>query len=99
MVYEDSIISLEWYFLYLAIVLYIDLLWDQYGAAPVPPPVLDVKKESISPISLTNLFQLVADDLQTLNKNLQSVSSSENSYFGFLYYKLFLYFPLSNLPW
>ncbi|CAL5393751.1 unnamed protein product [Camellia sinensis] len=37
-----------------------------------PPPVLDVKEEIISPIAVANLFQVVADDLQTLNKNLQS---------------------------
>jgi hypothetical protein len=40
-----------------------------------PPPMLDLKKESRSKISLTNLFELVADDLQTLNQNLQSVST------------------------
>ena len=45
------------------------------GIAPGPPPVLDVKEESRSPISPTNLFQVVADDLLTLNKNLQSVST------------------------
>ena len=46
------------------------------GIAPGPQPVLDVKEESRSPISPTNLFQVVADDLLTLNKNLQSVSTS-----------------------
>ncbi|KAL6999692.1 sporulation-specific protein 2 [Sarracenia purpurea var. burkii] len=49
------------------------------GIAPSPPPlVLDAKKESKSPTSLTNLFQLVADDLQALNKNLQSLVGAEN---------------------
>ncbi|KAF5948692.1 hypothetical protein HYC85_014649 [Camellia sinensis] len=48
------------------------------GAVSGPPPVLDVKRVSRSPISLTNMFQLVADDLQTLNKNLQSIVGAEN---------------------
>ena len=39
------------------------------------PPLLDLKKASSGPISLKNLFELVADDLQTLNQNLQSVST------------------------
>ncbi|GMY33472.1 solanesyl diphosphate synthase 1 [Fagus crenata] len=43
-----------------------------------PPPMLDLKKESRSKISLTNLFELVADDLQTLNQNLQSIVGAEN---------------------
>ncbi|XP_057460329.1 solanesyl diphosphate synthase 2, chloroplastic-like [Actinidia eriantha] len=48
------------------------------GIAPDPPPVLDLKEESRSPISQTNLFQVVADDLLTLNKNLQSIVGAEN---------------------
>ncbi|CAL5342120.1 hypothetical protein CsSME_00026633 [Camellia sinensis var. sinensis] len=48
------------------------------GVVSGPPPVLDVKRVSRSPISLTNMFQLVADDLQTLNKNLQSIVGAEN---------------------
>ncbi|XP_052178884.1 solanesyl diphosphate synthase 1, chloroplastic-like [Diospyros lotus] len=43
------------------------------GVAPGPPSVLDVKKTS-----LANLFQVVTDDLQTLNKNLQSIVGAEN---------------------
>ncbi|THG05172.1 probable solanesyl-diphosphate synthase 3, chloroplastic [Camellia sinensis] len=43
-----------------------------------PPPVLDVKEEIISPIAVANLFQVVADDLQTLNKNLQSIVGADN---------------------
>ncbi|KAL7218529.1 hypothetical protein ACSBR2_011734 [Camellia fascicularis] len=43
-----------------------------------PPPVLDVKEETISPIAVANLFQVVADDLQTLNKNLQSIVGADN---------------------
>ncbi|KAK7256676.1 hypothetical protein RIF29_30132 [Crotalaria pallida] len=37
-------------------------------------PGLNLKNFSESPISLAQLFDVVADDLQTLNKNLQSVS-------------------------
>lgn len=45
-----------------------------------PPSILDLKTELRTPISLTNLFEVVADDLLTLNKNLQSVSARfENS--------------------
>ncbi|KAK4577034.1 hypothetical protein RGQ29_027515 [Quercus rubra] len=42
------------------------------------PPLLDLKKASSGPISLKNLFELVADDLQTLNQNLQSIVGAEN---------------------
>ncbi|XP_059661382.1 solanesyl diphosphate synthase 1, chloroplastic-like isoform X2 [Cornus florida] len=42
------------------------------------PTILDLKKELRSPISLTNLFEVVADDLLTLNKNLQSIVGAEN---------------------
>lgn len=46
------------------------------GVAPNPQPVAEVKAGSRSPISLVNLFELVADDLLTLNNNLQSVSTT-----------------------
>lgn len=36
-------------------------------------PVLDVKEKLSNPISLTSLFEVVADDLLTLNKNLKTV--------------------------
>ncbi|KAL2943397.1 Solanesyl diphosphate synthase 1 [Bienertia sinuspersici] len=39
-----------------------------------PLPVINVKEESSNPISLANLFEVVADDLLTLNKNLQTVN-------------------------
>ncbi|KAL0001485.1 hypothetical protein SO802_015266 [Lithocarpus litseifolius] len=42
------------------------------------PPLLDLKKESRGSISLKSLFELVADDLQTLNQNLQSIVGAEN---------------------
>ncbi|KAL3503050.1 hypothetical protein ACH5RR_037499 [Cinchona calisaya] len=47
------------------------------GIVPGPPPVLDLK-ESTNPISLPNLFEDVADDLQALNKNLLSIVGAEN---------------------
>ncbi|KAK1414356.1 hypothetical protein QVD17_30100 [Tagetes erecta] len=40
------------------------------GDAPGPPPVLSEKK--------ADLFEVVADDLLTLNKNLQSIVGAEN---------------------
>ncbi|KAL5565054.1 hypothetical protein UlMin_028218 [Ulmus minor] len=46
-------------------------------AAQGPPPVLDLKEQRM-PISLTNVFGVVADDLQTLNRNLQSIVGAEN---------------------
>ncbi|XP_061369981.1 solanesyl diphosphate synthase 1, chloroplastic-like isoform X2 [Gastrolobium bilobum] len=39
---------------------------------------LDLKSYSETPISPTRLFEVVADDLQTLNKNLQSIVGAEN---------------------
>ncbi|KAL2476472.1 Solanesyl diphosphate synthase 2 [Abeliophyllum distichum] len=48
------------------------------GVAAAPPPVLDLDHESRNPASLTNLFEVVAEDLQTLNKNLQSIVGAEN---------------------
>lgn len=37
-----------------------------------------MKKDSRESISITNLFEVVADDLQTLNQNLQSIVGAEN---------------------
>nr|GMD38295.1 probable solanesyl-diphosphate synthase 3, chloroplastic [Ipomoea batatas] len=42
------------------------------GVTPDSSPMLDLKKDSGSPISVANLFEVVTDDLLTLNKNLQS---------------------------
>ncbi|XP_061365305.1 solanesyl diphosphate synthase 2, chloroplastic-like isoform X2 [Gastrolobium bilobum] len=39
---------------------------------------LGLKSYSETPISPTRLFEVVADDLQTLNKNLQSIVGAEN---------------------
>ncbi|KAH8494208.1 hypothetical protein H0E87_020831 [Populus deltoides] len=40
-----------------------------------PTVLLNLKKESREPISLTNLFEVVAADLQTLKQNLWLVSA------------------------
>ncbi|CAI9784301.1 unnamed protein product [Fraxinus pennsylvanica] len=48
------------------------------GVAAGPPPVLDLNHESRKPASLNNLLEVVAEDLQTLNKNLQSIVGAEN---------------------
>lgn len=48
------------------------------GVGQGPPTVLDLKKESRRPISLSKLFEVVADDLLTLNQNLQSIVGAEN---------------------
>ncbi|KDP30515.1 hypothetical protein JCGZ_16693 [Jatropha curcas] len=47
------------------------------GVAQGPVTLLDLK-ESKGPISLKNLFEVVADDLQTLNHNLRSIVGAEN---------------------
>lgn len=44
----------------------------------IPPTVLNLKKESRTPISLANIFEVVAEDLQTLNQNLKSIVGAEN---------------------
>lgn len=43
-----------------------------------PSTVLGFKKELRTPVSLKNLFEAVAEDLQTLNQNLQSIVGAEN---------------------
>lgn len=47
------------------------------GSAQGPPRVLDLK-EPKRPLSAANLFEVVADDLLTLNRNLQSIVGAEN---------------------
>ncbi|KAB2616080.1 solanesyl-diphosphate synthase 3 [Pyrus ussuriensis x Pyrus communis] len=42
------------------------------------PQVLNLTKESRKPVSLTNLFEVVANDLLTLNQNLHSIVGAEN---------------------
>lgn len=42
------------------------------------PPIVNVKEEERSPISVSDLLQVVADDLLTLNKNLKSIVGAEN---------------------
>lgn len=44
----------------------------------IPPTVLNLKEKSRSPISLANIFEVVAEDLQTLNQNLKSIVGAEN---------------------
>lgn len=44
----------------------------------IPPTVLNLKEKSTSPISLANIFEVVAEDLQTLNQNLKSIVGAEN---------------------
>ncbi|XP_031127803.1 solanesyl diphosphate synthase 1, chloroplastic-like isoform X2 [Ipomoea triloba] len=48
------------------------------NVAPASPPVLDLKDKPRSPVLLANMFGPVADDLLTLNKNLQSIVGAEN---------------------
>lgn len=52
---------------------------ESLGVSQSPLPGLEVKQElSSSPISLASLFEVVADDLQVLNKNLQNIVGAEN---------------------
>lgn len=46
--------------------------------------MLNLRQESRKPISLENLFEVVADDLQSLNDNLLSVSISATSHSALL---------------
>ncbi|CAO2833273.1 unnamed protein product [Amaranthus hypochondriacus] len=49
------------------------------GISEAPVPVVDVNTDSSdNPISLGSLFEVVADDLLTLNKNLQNIVGAEN---------------------
>ncbi|WZZ72630.1 hypothetical protein YC2023_084000 [Brassica napus] len=40
--------------------------------------MINLRQESKKPISLENLFELVADDLQSMNENLLSIVGAEN---------------------
>ncbi|XP_075498104.1 solanesyl diphosphate synthase 1, chloroplastic-like [Primulina tabacum] len=48
------------------------------GISSGPQPVQDLTEELMSPSSIADLFEVVADDLQILNKNLQSIVGAEN---------------------
>lgn len=48
------------------------------GVKASSPEVLDPKKETRRTVELPKLFELVADDLQLLNKNLKSIVGAEN---------------------
>ncbi|PKI35854.1 hypothetical protein CRG98_043763, partial [Punica granatum] len=54
-----------------------ETLFNEPEITQVPLPVLDVK-ESKRSVSLANLFEVVADDLQTLNQNLRSIVGADN---------------------
>lgn len=43
-----------------------------------PPPVLDLTEDKKGLPSMSDMFEVVAEDLITLNKNLQSIVGSEN---------------------
>ncbi|KAI3427622.1 uncharacterized protein J3R85_009478 [Psidium guajava] len=53
-------------------------LLDDSGIAQSPSQVLDLKEEPRGPISLSNSFEVVADDLQTLNQNLRTIVGADN---------------------
>ncbi|KAH8494201.1 hypothetical protein H0E87_020824, partial [Populus deltoides] len=44
-----------------------------------PTVLMNLKKESREPVSLTNMFEVVAADLQTLKQNLRSIAAAENT--------------------
>ncbi|KAK6154253.1 hypothetical protein DH2020_008501 [Rehmannia glutinosa] len=48
------------------------------GVEAGPPPVVDLRNETKGLSSMSDMFEVVADDLLTLNKNLQSIVGSEN---------------------
>lgn len=48
------------------------------GVGQDPLSVFDGNREKSSPVSVASLFEVVADDLQILNKNLQSIVGAEN---------------------
>ena len=70
--------SLGW-FPKLVVIACLFLFFAKTGITGGPQPFLELRKESKSPISSTNLFEVVADDLQKLNQNLLSVSGRELS--------------------
>ncbi|KZV29723.1 solanesyl diphosphate synthase 1 [Dorcoceras hygrometricum] len=48
------------------------------GITTGPPPVIELTKELIKLPTVSDLFEVVAHDLHTLNKNLQSIVGAEN---------------------
>ncbi|KAL1563798.1 sporulation-specific protein 2 [Salvia divinorum] len=48
------------------------------GVVAGPPPVLDLAEEKKGLPSMSDMFDVVSEDLLTLNKNLQSIVGSEN---------------------
>jgi all-trans-nonaprenyl-diphosphate synthase len=59
----------------LEMLVFLFIFWLDTGVAEGPTVLLNFKKESREPVSLTNLFEVVAADLQTLKQNLRSVSA------------------------
>ncbi|KAK4771514.1 hypothetical protein SAY87_032046 [Trapa incisa] len=53
-------------------------LFNDHEITQGPPQVLEVKDEPRRPISLANVFEVVADDLQALNQNLRSIVGADN---------------------
>lgn len=53
-------------------------LLDDSGIGQSPSQLLNLKEEPRGPISLANLFEVVADDLQTLNQNLRTIVGADN---------------------
>lgn len=51
-----------------------DCFFTLYIGVAGPPPVLDLANEKKGLPSMSDMFEVVAEDLLTLNKNLQSVS-------------------------
>ncbi|KAI4342446.1 hypothetical protein MLD38_027073 [Melastoma candidum] len=50
----------------------------ELGVPTGSPEAVEVKHEARSPIALPKLFEVVADDLQTLNQNLRTIVGADN---------------------
>ncbi|KAI4390163.1 hypothetical protein MLD38_002303 [Melastoma candidum] len=50
----------------------------ELAVATGPPEAVEVKHQPKSPISLLKLFEVVSDDLQTLNQNLRTIVGADN---------------------
>jgi all-trans-nonaprenyl-diphosphate synthase len=59
----------------LEMLVFLFIFWLDTGVAEGPTVLMNLKKESREPVSLTNMFEVVAADLQTLKQNLRSVSA------------------------
>ena len=70
------------------VIAFVCFCFAETGITGGSQPFLELRKEPRTPISSSNLFEVVADDLQKLNQNLLSVSSSELRILSFI-----------SLPW